>query len=252
MGITHVKVSTIADGSTTEHIRPSDWNADHTINGTVTLSSGVASSAPLLFVAGTNLTTPAAGAAEYDGTCFYLTQVSSARHISDMHQLMTINATYSLSTAAATPQKMFNGTTNGALNIAGNRTYAYECQFSVTGLSTLTHTVGFGFGGTASITRNAYTGISKQAAASTAGAANIMFSTLAAPSTTAAGALSPTSTQPSIIARVEGKIVIDTSGTLIPQLVQSAGTVAAVVGADSYFRIWPLGSSAITNVGHWS
>lgn len=252
MGVVHTKVSTIADGSTTEHVRPSDWNADHAITGSVTLSSGVASSAPLVFVAGTNLTTPVAGAVEYDGTCFYLTQTSSARHIADTHQLMTSSTTYALTSASTTPQKLFNGTTNGALNIAGNRTYLYECQFTMASVSTAGINVGFGFGGTAVVTRNAYIGIAKKAATDVAGAVNIMYSTLATPSTTAAGSLVPATSGQSVVARVSGKIVIDTSGTLIPQVVQAAGTTAATIGTDAYFRIWPIGSSNVTNVGHWT
>jgi hypothetical protein len=252
MAITHTKVSTVADGSTAEHIRPSDWNADHTIAGTVTLSSGVASSAPLVMPVGTLLTNPTAGAIEQDGNCFYVTPRTSARYVVDAEQFITINAANTLTTVATAAQKLFNATTNGALNVAPNRTYLYECSFSLTNMQTTSHTVGFGFGGTASVTRNRYIGIAKQAAASTAGAANIMMSTLVAPSTTAAGALTPASTLTTMVAWIQGKIVIDTSGTLIPSVIQSVGTLASIVGIDSYFRIWPIGSSAVGSVGDWS
>jgi hypothetical protein len=252
MPITHTKVSTVADGSTTEHIRPSDWNADHTIAGSVILSSGVASSAPLVMPVGTLLTNPTVGAIENDGNCFYVTPRTSARNVVRSEQLITINAAYTMTTVATAAQKLFNATTNGALNVAPNRTYMYDCAFSLTGMQTTSHTVGFGFGGTASITRNMYVGIAKQAAGSTAGAANIMMSTLIAPSTTAAGALAPASTLTTLVAKVEGKIVIDTSGTIIPSIIQSVGTVAAVVGIDSYFRIWPIGSTVVGTVGDWS
>jgi hypothetical protein len=252
MPITHTKVSTIADGSTTEHIRPSDWNADHTIAGSVILSSGVASSAPLVMPVGTLLTNPTEGAIENDGNCFYVTPRTSNRHVVTAEQFITVNAPYTMTTVATAAQKLFNGTTNGALNVSPNRTYLYEANFSLTGMQTTIHTVGFGFGGTASVTRNRYTAMAKQAAGTTAGACNIMMSTLIAPTTTAAGALAPGSTLTTIVAMVHGKIVIDTSGTLIPQVIQSVGTVAAVVGADSYFRIWPIGSTAVASVGDWS
>jgi hypothetical protein len=52
-------------------------------------------------------------------------------------------------------------------------------------------------------------------------------------------------------AKVWGKIRVNASGTLIPQ-VSLGVAAAAVVGADSYFRIWPAGASAVTNVGNWS
>jgi 2-keto-3-deoxy-6-phosphogluconate aldolase len=253
MPITHTKVSTVADGSTAEHIRPSDWNADHTIAGSVILSSGVASSAPLVMPVGTLLTNPTAGAIENDGNCFYVTPRTSSRYVVTAEQFITVNAAYTLSTVGTVAQKLFNGTTNGALNIAPNRTYLYESQFSITNLQATGHTVGFGFGGTASVTRNMYIGIAKLAAGTTAGAANIMMSTLVAPTTTAAGSLVPATTLTQVVASVNGKIVIDTSGTLIPSIIfGGAATVASVVGIDSYFRIWPIGSTAVASVGDWS
>ena len=43
--VKHTKVSTIADGANTDLVRPSDWNADHTLTGLGTaaeLNAGVA------------------------------------------------------------------------------------------------------------------------------------------------------------------------------------------------------------------
>ena len=47
--------------------------------GDITLPAGTATAAPLTFTSGTNLTTPAAGALEYDGTAFYATPAANAR-----------------------------------------------------------------------------------------------------------------------------------------------------------------------------
>lgn len=45
----------------------------------VTIRPGTSSAAPLTFAAGTNLSTPAAGSVEYDGTYYYLTTSSATR-----------------------------------------------------------------------------------------------------------------------------------------------------------------------------
>src|SRR5438128_1958596 len=54
--------------------------------------TATAGTAPLKFTSGTNLTTPEAGAVEYDGTSLYFTDGSANRHA-----LATTNATTSFS-----------------------------------------------------------------------------------------------------------------------------------------------------------
>jgi hypothetical protein len=248
MPITHTKVSTVADGSTTDHVRPSDWNADHTIAGVVTLSSGTATNTPLAFQPGALNTTSTAGAMEYDGQCFYATPQTSARHVIDSHQVITQTSPYALTAQSTVAQKLFDASANGAVTLAGSASYIFECAFNITALSNVTHTLGFGFGGTATITRQSWHAISKQSAASTApGTAIIVYSTASNQ------ALTATSTLAQVSSFIRGKIVIaGASGTVIPQVITNASAAAATVGADSYFRIWPIGSAAVKTVGHWS
>lgn len=55
--------------------------ASPTFTGTVTMPSGTVSAAALKLAAGTNLTTPQAGAVEFDGTNLYFTPSSSRKTI---------------------------------------------------------------------------------------------------------------------------------------------------------------------------
>src|SRR6185369_1760333 len=53
-------------------------------------------------------------------------------------------------------------------------------------------------------------------------------------------------------ARITGKVRISAAGTVVPQ-VSLGVAAAAVVGVDSYFRIWQVASSATaTTAGNWS
>ena len=45
--VKHNKVSTIPDGDDTSVVRPSDWNADHTLTGTVPVANGGTGAATL-------------------------------------------------------------------------------------------------------------------------------------------------------------------------------------------------------------
>lgn len=247
MGIKHVFTSTVADEGDATQIEPSDWNADHTIDGTVTLSSGVASSAPLVLPVGTLLSTSTVGAVEFDGISFYMTAQTSARQVVVTDQVITQTSAFT-GTTAITAQKLFDASTglNGAVTVGPNRTYLFETHFNLTGLSTLSHSVSFGFGGTAVIGSQAWTAMSKRAAASTTPTAPLMtFATAATP-------IAAASTIATCQGYIQGKLIITTSGTLIPQITRSAGTVAYTVAADSWFRIWPIGDNAVKTVGHWS
>jgi hypothetical protein len=247
MPITHTKVSTVADGSTTEHIRPSDWNAAHTIAGTVTLSSGVASSAPLVFTGGTNLTVASSGAVEFDGKVFYATAASSARQAVRTEQFAVVLASRTLQ-ATTVAQYIFNGTTTGALTLAGNTLYAYEVQLGVTGLSTASKQLGWNIGGTASISNGWHYLRSKLGSALSVIAAEnaLMVNVTGTTGFTAATTLATCCLIGS------GYLMTDTSGTIIPQIHITAANSTPAAIDKAYFRIWPMGSTAQATLGQWS
>jgi hypothetical protein len=70
--VKHLKVSTIPDASDTDLVRPSDWNANHTIVGTNDIANG-----------GTNSTaTPTAGAVAYGtGTAYAFSTAGTAGQV---------------------------------------------------------------------------------------------------------------------------------------------------------------------------
>jgi hypothetical protein len=242
MGIKHVFVSTVADGSTTEHVRPSDWNADHTIDGTVILSSGTATNTPLQFVAGALNTGATAGAMEFDGTCFYQTALDATRQVAFSAQVMRQTTTRAISTSTAI-QQLFNETTNGAVTV-GPGTYFFDAGYTIASGSTTSKTFGWGFGGTATITRQAWTGIGRFGSTINS---NMSFHTANSTSLTVAG-----STATAIAAKLRGKLVIGASGTLIPSFQIPAGNATVGTLTNAYFSLVCVGSSVVTHVGNWS
>ena len=115
-----------------------------TISGTQTLTnktltapviSATTSSAgtAMKLTSGTVMTTPEAGALEYDSTAFYATAAASTRQAIDAEQFITLTSTYTLTSQTAA-QKLFNSSTNGAVTLAVG-TYYFECFFSLSSMS---------------------------------------------------------------------------------------------------------------------
>lgn len=214
----------------------------------ITLSSGTATVTPLRFTPGTLNTTSTQGAIEYDGTCFYATAVTSGRQIITADQVITQTTAFTGSTAL-TVQKLFDASTglNGAVTVGPSMTYLFESAFHITSKSTTSNTHTFQLGGTAAVDRTAWTAFTVNIAATSVPTAPLM--TRAA---VTANIINAATTVAQMSAFIQGKVTIGTSGTLIPSITRSAGTVAMINAADSYFRIWPIGSTSVTRVGHWS
>ena len=163
--------------------------------------------------------------------------------VADAEQFTALSSSYTL-TASGSAQKLFNATTNGALTVAASTSYFFECVLSITGLSSSSHTIDFGFGGTATFTSAAYEALT----ATAAGGAASLFSVSAATATAVTAAGTGTVLQ----AAIKGVIRVNGGGTVIPQITQVTANAAAAVGANSYFRAWPVGSDTIASAGNWS
>jgi hypothetical protein len=216
----------------------------------IALTSGTTVDAlvPLRFTAGAHTTAALAGAFEYDGKVFYATAATSARGIIPTEQIILQSSAYT-GTTAGTAQKMFDASTglNGALNVGPSVSYMFETNFTITGRSTLTHVVSYGFGGTAAIDRQTWTCF-----ANTGGASSVPGVPTMVRCTVNNSPINLTNTSSTMVVYAQGTLTIGTSGTIIPQITRSASVVALVVAPDSYFRIWPIGSTAFTRVGFWS
>lgn len=183
------------------------------------------------------------------GKATFTGSVGAAGGTVDAEQFVALTTTYTLATGTAL-QKLFNATTNGALTVAASTSYFFECEFDLS--STPSGAISFGFGGTATLTSLKYTAVSEKGAtnlttpttpafvAGTAAAAQILVAT------TTAGTGVFTS-------RIRGIVRINATGTLVPEVaVDVSTTTAAVVGTNSFFRVWPVGSNTAVDVGNWS
>ena len=211
------------------------------------LAAGTTALPALKFTAtsGSVLTTVTAGSLELDGVAFYANALASTRQVWDCEQFCTLTGAYTLVNQTAA-QKIFNSSSTGAVTLGGNTTYFFNCIFSLTGLSGSSHDIGFAFGGTATITRQAWTAIAAQATLTTANTAQITYNTAAN-----TGIVTSSVTTTAVV-QLYGKLVIATSGTVIPQVSQATNATSAIVGIDSFFRIWPVGSNTVQTVGNWS
>lgn len=235
--------------------------------GDIILPAGTATTAPLTFTSGTNLTTAAAGVVEFDGTAFYATAVASSRQQMDAEQyiIATANsATYNntgldTAVAAAVFTATTNaGATNGAITLVAGKTYIFEALYNMTNTGTTSHTWATVFGGTATFSAgtnyqvfgNSGTTASTPA---TGGLSGFIASTTM--STAVVCTAASTSATEQVIVQMYGTLVVNAGGTVIPQLKASArpgasGTPGVVVLAGSYFRIWEMGTNNF--VGNWS
>jgi hypothetical protein len=206
------------------------------------LVAGSATQAPLYFTAGTNLTTAGAGAVEFDGVAFYSSVVASARGVIPSAQIQILTAAYVASFGSSS--QLLNGTSTGAVTLHVG-TYEFECAFSLTGMSSTSGTFGFYLGGTFAGTQAWQANASKVTTLSAAAPSYSSFNT--AINT----ALMPASTLTSGLAFIKGIIRVTTPGTVIPTVTVST-SASVTIGANSYFKISPLGSSSVAYVGQWS
>jgi len=218
------------------------------------IGAGTTAIAPILLTSGTNLTSPLAGAIEYDGTCIYGTSVASSRQVAVTEQFQSLTADYTL-TDSASAQKAFNASTNGALTVAASTAYDVDAVYYGTNTGTTSHTWGVLFAGAATITA-AGTNLFVQAYTATSNAltavSGIYIVGAAISSVTAVTAASTSATE-NVVIKIRGRININGGGTLIPQVKFSAqpnGTEKVLAG--SFIRLWPVGAGTVTNVGNWS
>ena len=217
----------------------------------IILPAGTSSNAPLKLQSGTNLTTAAAGAVEYDGKVIYSTP--AARGVSPSMMFYRLNSGLAGS-SVNTAQSVFGvGVTLSASTI-----YAIEAFFILQKTAGSTsHTISIGFGGTATINNIAY-GIrwnridsALTASAMTQFNALHSFSTLAAALVLTGNIASAAET---FVAKISGTVSINASGTFVPQYTLSAAPGGAYSTlAGSCISVWPIGTAgANTSVGAWA
>lgn len=194
---------------------------------------------------GTLQASPIKGDIETDTTGkLYYTHNNNERWVVDAEQYISLTSTYTLTSQTAA-QKLFNTSTNWALTVKGATTYMFECLYSLSAMSATSGSFGFAIGGTATLTSIAWESYAVKWVL-TAVAWQSTFNSTASNVTLATAGTATTG-----YAKIKWIIRVNASWTIIPQ-VSLGVAAAAVVGVNSYFRIWAVGTNTDTKVGNWS
>ena len=216
----------------------------------LTLSAGTSASAPLFMTSGTNLTTPAAGAIEYDGKTFYATTNTSASSRGIVPVTLFTSNTGTVSLTSNTSAQSIFPATNDTITLVANTTYEMEMWLSISTASSTAHnlSVGFAIGGTlTSIGYMTNVALNAISAVTSTALNNLWIATNAAIniSTSTNGA-----TFRNVL--VKGLVRSGTSGTFIPQVTFSVAPVTPVVAINSYLKLTPLGTDVVLATTAWS
>lgn len=280
VSLKHAFTSTIADDADTSLVRPSNWNDEHTLtlaqgnilgrltgagtgaaveipvgfdsSGHMTLSAGSTSAAPLNLTSGTNLTSAAAGAIEYDGKVIYATPQGTQRGVVTGAQYYRLNSGVAGSNATGAQSLFGVGVTLSASTV-----YKFEAEVFLSKTAGATsHTISILFGGTATVNNIAY--VLYSSSITTQSTYNYIDTSVAAGVVTQATAtVSSTATAAAAVARhykISGTVSINAGGTFIPQYQLSAAPGGAyTTNTNSTFFIYPVGAAGSNiSVGAWA
>jgi len=216
--------------------------------------AGTATRATLDLDPGVLLTTPFAGAFEYEGKSLYFTPNSTERGVIQAAQMYQLNANLARSPTITTIQSMFG---KSVAVQAGTR-YQYEINTTLNIAGVVARAFQYALGGTATLTAHDYEAFNMFATlALTPTAASLMqnrittnFSTLVSV-TAASGAAAGNFT-----VRIRGSIDVSVAGTVDFSFGISAAQAAATtfdIIAGSNVSLWPVGATgADTQIGNWT
>jgi len=222
---------------------------------TVNLSAGTTTVAPLDFATGTNLITPAAGAWEYDGTAFYATPIASNRAVNVIEHFVARTGTKTM-TSNTLLQSIFDNTTgtggltSGALTVGASTSYFFEMSINVSGMSSTSGNMGFSIvgAGTATFTSAAWHafGLDSTNQQTAAAGGTSWRATVGATGNIVTAAVGTAAS-----AIVKGIFRINGAGTIIPSI-QLTTASAAVIGVNTWFKCYPVGTDTVVSVGNWA
>jgi hypothetical protein len=197
------------------------------------------------------MTTAGAGAFEYDGVAFYGTPSASNRGILDTTHFMVLAVDYTANDSTSA-QKVFNiGTSGlGAITLPGSTSYFMEAVYYITrGVGSNSHTLSTLFAVSNALTGITYTADTTSTTGNTLGAVSRIYGT-AATAVIVTGA--STSSSENITVVIRGIVRTNASTTFTPQIqYSSAPGGAPTILTNSYIKLTPIGSSAVTFVGNW-
>ncbi len=227
----------------------------------ITYAAGTATVAPIVLTSGTNLTTAAAGAAEFDGKVFYLTAAASSRQVADAEQFIiqaSNSSTYNNTGLDTNSAFQVFSAGSGLVSVQAATTYFFEGLYKLSNTGTTSHTWAtlFTLASSASLTGISYTvmGDTRTTSAATIAATSQLDIGVATQVPVTAASTSATEF---VTLFLKGYMAVNAAGTVSPAMQASArpgatGTPGVIVLAGSYFRMWPVGSNAVTSVGSWA
>ena len=179
----------------------------------------------------------------------YYSHADLSEGVVDTEQFISSTATRTL-TSQTGAQKLFATPTNGALGVKAATSYFFECFYTLSSMSATNGNGGFSVvgAGTATVTSAAFWATGLDNTTLTTGVA--IGGSFTASATTTNNIVTP-GTGTSMAVLIKGIIRINAAGTIIPS-VSLTTAAAAVVGANSYFRLTPIGTNTVTSVGNWS
>lgn len=220
------------------------------VTGLIRPSAGTVTYAPLVYTSGTNLTTAAAGAMEYDGQVFYGTGQASQRGVLPAEHFIALASNY-IGSDVDTAQQVFNSPAGGVITLPASTSYFLEAVYYITrAAGTTSHTLStlFALGGT--LTSIAYTADTTSTTGNVLGTVSRIYATAA--TATAVTAASTSATE-NITVVIRGMVRTNTAGSFTPQIQYSAAPGGApTILANSYLRLIPIGNNTVTSVGNWS
>ena len=217
----------------------------------LTAGTATASTAPLKFTTGTNLTAIEAGAIEYDGDAFYASRNASFRGAILPSIYTSGNSPGTGSTIAANSPIVLFPTGSNTITLPVG-TYIFEVVFRCTTTATVANILNFSIisgNGTAAGT-SSFQSIGTLVAN---GAATAVFT-----DNTSASVFYPcqvtTSAASNRTLYIKGTLRITTAGTLIPSIQFSGNAGTLTTNQDNYIIIQPVSTnnSAATSVGGWA
>jgi len=221
------------------------------VNAFVRPTAGTATVPALSFATGTNMTTAAAGAVEYDGVTFYGTPSASNRGILDTTHFMVLAADYTANDSSSA-QKVFNIGTGGAgaISLPAGTSYFMEAVYYITrGVGSNSHTLSTLFAVSNALTGITYTADTTSTASNILGAVSRIYATGAGATAVTAASVD---TNENITVVIRGIVRTNAATTFTPQIQYSSAPGGdPTVLTNSYIRLTPIGNNAVTFVGNW-
>ena len=196
------------------------------------------------------LSTTTAGALEYASPVIYGTPVGDQRGVIPNAQFYRLDT--NLAGANATGAQNTFGV---SVTLSTSTVYAFEAMYYFNKTAgTTSHTLGIGYGGSATLNSILYGGIAfdgvtvlpTRASGGTAQIASASAANLVVTGANATAAVTA-------FISIKGIVSINAAGTFTPQYTLSAAPGGAYsTMANSYFLIYPIGSAGLINVGTWA